>query len=699
MSEVFSPVFASPWSRAPREIACHRCRHRKKKCDKRRPTCSECVKSGSECVVLRPKKANARNVPANYVHLLEDHVASLESRLRQRHPSIADDHLAITVVQTPRSPTDSTQRMPAPEDVEDLDQNGPDPGKQHASIEADAGDDAMDVPRSELEWSIGTTEESLLSFDFGTIEFATDVPVPVSIEQATSLDPRLVNMESNIQAILGRPDISSSYLSDRHLSITLGDRYASEYFSNAHPMWPFLHRKQWHEWWATWQQPQSTSQRPEWVAFFVDMVLSIGALLVQNSDPATEHIENSKSLHSRSLAKYNSYAIQGRSPVIRTQSSLILTVHAMHLDSVGTLFDRASEVMMNCALSRVQNGNPFRNNREQLDDTETEIRRQTIRSCYVIDILLSYSTDHGVTFADTFTQDELPDSDDSLTESSFDLSSHGSPEGSQMFREDALDEHVLRLRRIQYRILKLVQRLEYEAEQEQHPVPNLWRSQIRHDLTRWVKDVSIFPGHHEIHDRFKSTSWLLKLANYSIISLFPNPRLAVRGGDSRHLVAAATQVLITFRRLRVKEHTSCYTWTALVHQFQAGIIMMYSLWATPTHQQHSLYDRREICRAMFSCSATLVDFANKWRNACAFRDVFDLLTQGIPISEYGDPVQEWSLAPDQSEELCRLSAALEELKVTRRVVGLLLEIARGPRPGYSALSIQETQWVQFETPG
>jgi hypothetical protein len=109
----------------------------------------------------------------------------------------------------------------------------------------------------------------------------------------------------------------------------------------------------------------------------------------------------------------------------------------------------------------------------------------------------------------------------------------------------------------------MVQKLEHEAKVDNHVVPNLWRSQIRYDVVRWANDAAAFSATQEIQDRFKSQTWLLKLTNYTIISLFPNPYLAVRSGDARHLVAAACYVLTVFRRLRVKEHISCYTWTAV----------------------------------------------------------------------------------------------------------------------------------------
>lgn len=246
------------------------------------------------------------------------------------------------------------------------------------------------------------------------------------------------------------------------------------------------------------------------------------------------------------------------------------------MDSVGTMCDRASEAIKQCTITKLQrqsNQLPY----GSPNDIEDEIQRQATRCCYTIDILISSSTDQMVT-ADRFLDEDvrfylhicyptcqgihvlidclqLLDDDSTVGDAS-------SPETT--LRRLNHEDHMFQLRRIQYPILKLVQKLEKQAHRDHHPVPNLWRSQIRHRLDRWVDDIVMFSsGSERTLDRFKSQTWLLKLANYATISLFPNPHLAVRSGDARHLVTAACQVLVTFRRFRVREHLSCYTWTAV----------------------------------------------------------------------------------------------------------------------------------------
>lgn len=138
-----------------------------------------------------------------------------------------------------------------------------------------------------------------------------------------------------------------------------------------------------------------------------------------------------------------------------------------------------------------------------------------------------------------------------------------SPEADPTPADVALEGHMFKLRRIQYRILRLTQKLEHEAQVNSHPVPNLWRSYPRHELESWLTEVKGLSSDSLHHSRFQSFEWLCKLANYTVISLFPNPHLAVRSGEAKHLGAAAAAVLITFRKLRVRDNTTCFTWTAV----------------------------------------------------------------------------------------------------------------------------------------
>lgn len=124
--------------------------------------------------------------------------------------------------------------------------------------------------------------------------------------------------------------------------------------------------------------------------------------------------------------------------------------------------------------------------------------------------------------------------------------------------------------------------------------------------------------------------------------------------------------------------------------------MAFCLWATPTHHQAEYYDRRGVCKAFFSCSATLNDFCTKWQSARVFGDTFDLLVEALPLTEFGDPTQYWSLAQPVIIQLKQFIVQLEELRIQQKVITMLRMMCQGRYPAYSRPAVDETSWIQYE---
>ncbi|KAH9231224.1 hypothetical protein K456DRAFT_38829 [Colletotrichum gloeosporioides 23] len=584
-----------------------------------------------ECVPLAPKKSAMTTLPAGYVHLLEEHIATLETRLRQSNPSIAGDHFLsdprARPVNTPASMDLIADDAVPPLNLLSRLSDGPLDVAGPASPTDSPGAGPVATP----DWVLGTFDEAI-DFDLAAlsgrdISPLTNPPRDRMTDQS-QLEPITFEADDIQDTEPGAPSlqlaIQEERLTESYLPLSVAGRYVKEYFTSAHPMWPFLHRQQWEDWWKYWSGPARQMNSPGSQTFFVDM------------------------------------------------SSLLLTVHAMHLDSVRDLFDCASESVKNCALSDLS----YQRSRRKAPSTQQHgiddvVQKMVTRTCLVIDIIISNTMEHSLCSENSLMDDDnMSELDGSVSSEELRL---GNPfefnSAAPSPADVALEEHIFQLRRIQYRILKITRRLEHDAQREGHPVPNLWRSWPRHDLDRWIHDIDSLSDSAERQRKFQSSAWLQKLANYTAISLFPNPYLAIRGGDSKHLVTAACSVLVSFRRFRVRDHTTCYTWTALLHQFQAGICVVFCLWATPTHHQMALYDRRPVCQALFACLATLIDFASKWSSAQVFRDVFELLMEAVPVVEFGDPSQSWSITPPQSANLQLFITELEDLKVQQKGAG------------------------------
>lgn len=79
-----------------------------------------------------------------------------------------------------------------------------------------------------------------------------------------------------------------------------------------------------------------------------------------------------------------------------------------------------------------------------------------------------------------------------------------------------------------------------------------------------------------------------------------------------------------------------------------------------------------------------------------FCDVFELLMDAVPISKFGDPSQSRSLHQPYNVALTRMVEELAGVKIQQKVIDMLSMMARGSRPSYSSLSIDETRWIQYE---
>ena len=153
--------------------------------------------------------------------------------------------------------------------------------EQRIEVAADTPQDSqfLDLPWPPLD------DESLDMMRLGELEEAEDwegmVVDPVLTAPTDSLPVARTRRSSRASS---RPsmvfDTQSALLSDRKLKISVAERYAAEYFSSAHPMWPFLHRSQWEECWSCWSGDTREVAVADWRTFFVDMV---GGELTQRS--------------------------------------------------------------------------------------------------------------------------------------------------------------------------------------------------------------------------------------------------------------------------------------------------------------------------------------------------------------------------------------------------------------------------------
>ncbi|KUJ17530.1 uncharacterized protein LY89DRAFT_733375 [Mollisia scopiformis] len=599
-----------------------------------------------ECVPSSPVRTPVDS-PANYIKSLESHIACLEQYVAEleevaciSNPEVVKDHLSMQ-----RSPILSGLRR------------GGDQSPLHSAC----------LPYTSLSGSlVRANQTGLSSSDDSTQHLGNDYGLSLPGEDSNSLG-YLSPFELGFGSCFGFGAQVSTQLSNAETTRSLSRFYERLYFTNVQSSWPFLQESRWKEWAEHYGDEMLLPGAEDWRGFFVDMVRSVGALVAQKFEKGSQHIDRSKSFHERAK-KSLPQALSQPSPILHTQSSLLLTIHAMHSESADNIDDYASNAMMYCALSGLYHDKVRKGVRRdqvsiQDDRCENMVRRQVMRVCYGLDSLIAMAFDRPV-----FVADELIDTESLLHSRGdnivFQDAADSSPETMTGVAES---DHRFHLRQIQSKIHSTVERLEYHALCQNKEVTNLWNSELRLELDQWKAELA------HVQDPMSScsTQWLSNLYFYNVLALFPNMNLAANGDALCHVVSASSEVLRNFRFIQIPDQKSCYTWTALVHQFQAGISLLYCFWAAPYHLAHEVYGSPDVDVALLACSATLAEFALRWESAKHFKAAFDLLNDAVVRKGRRSYDCSWQF----HNELYQLIGELKKGRAHRRVLKLIEEMS------------------------
>lgn len=188
--------------------------------------------------------------------------------MRRTHPSIAIDHLSPITTRTPILGAHQQQSERGP--LQDIESTTP-LLSDHPIGNAASHDvtDADNINNGALSQSLVDQLNDAPPIDYmdDEIELILRPPSPEGRFEALPtmhVTDWLVSAE--------QPDLHSSDMANHLLSVAVANRYAAEYFSGAHPMWPFLHQKQWADSWDCWRQASAPGPKAGWMTFIVDMV-------------------------------------------------------------------------------------------------------------------------------------------------------------------------------------------------------------------------------------------------------------------------------------------------------------------------------------------------------------------------------------------------------------------------------------------
>ncbi|KAI0144517.1 fungal-specific transcription factor domain-containing protein [Xylariaceae sp. FL1272] len=602
-----------PPQKRQRVLACRRCRHRKQKCTDDRP-CVNCKKSGEECIPTEPAPRPS-SVESTYVKALEGRIAELEAL----DPSQSNDHL-------PMSRT--------------MDHSGP-PAASPATTTSD----------SHQVGNVPVFTEPVFSHD----AHATS-PVSVSRIRRRSAHHRIANisamqrlgtaslLDNALESAAGMV-AHDSHMSPAHsenssashmrhlrdssapvqnLSREMDELLLGAYRDRTHAIYPFLHWGTLLCWCAEWKSistPSDPSRR--WQGFFVNMLYSTAVLLL--SEAPAEKVDGTEFF--KTGATYLQDVFEQPNPRLHAQAYLLLCMHALHNSSTHRIISLVSTAMRYC----VQNLFHLSSAEPETTDThgriEIQMRRRCFWSAYTLDRMISAAFDVPPSVPDAMITAKLYAnvSDESLEFAASQVTDGVDIPGFLVYTSMSPSLHILQVRRIQSEISLHTLQWNYSLVYEKLFD---WRSRILLELENYKSRIQAFADPES--KSHTSHRWLAMIYHYTLLMLYRPTKENVSGPAGDWSVQASSQACLTFRAFQ-RDRAVAQTWLALIHQFQAGVALLYCFWATPPEYRTENYDSDDVPDAVRACSNILAIMADRWPKADCLRDVFEHLAREVPL--------------------------------------------------------------------
>ncbi|KAJ5314515.1 WD repeat protein [Penicillium atrosanguineum] len=601
-----------------REIACARCFRLKRKCDHAKPTCGECRRKGAECLPARSRRTgDSVTIPFAYLKELERRVADLEDSPRSDHLVMCD-----------------------------------------ASVQTDLPlEESVDTPSKAL-WIPDTKDKSHwmdLAEENALVLFPETQQIRISRSPSrTPFTDIFSQFNENLDFL--RFDKSPVYPLISDDSLWLTELYTNIYFSISHREWPFLNESAWKKWHC-----EDSFEGQEWKCFFLRMVYAIGASLCSSMHRNHAHLTRSKDLYASALNYYPN-VVGHSSMVLQVQASLLLIVYALHSPSSEEIATGVSSILPFCTAAMTE----IRKYARTIQDDESAVAGEfwtenMFITCYMLNEVIASGWDRPMSAAYRAVDDDLCILGDTIQ--------------PPVNTNPALG-HLFRLRKIQSNIRRSLERSRWQFSEEK----NGFNSSLKSALDIWRQDIPRY-GTADVSCGYFNPNWMTKLYDYSILILMEEKRNFLDHEGIEDIFSAVAEVCMKYRDFQEEGHVLCFTWSALVFQFRAGIMLLYLIWATQSmdtfqqrHQAHEYAEAIEACTKNLSC------FADRWDDAVPYYKMFQFLHQKIM----------WDADTSTLERLPSVEEAesyLEHLKkkyLHRAILGMIEDMMYGGFVRYEA---------------
>ncbi|KAH8894002.1 hypothetical protein GQ53DRAFT_804897 [Thozetella sp. PMI_491] len=616
-------------AKAPRSIACTRCRRRKKRCDHAVPVCGECRKSGTECVQFGSNKSDKfATVPIAYLAKLEARIQQLQGSLHTPGASGS-----TTVASAPNS---------AAGDLHSQNRHlreGLGPGPALAYPEA-SGDDsypspfvsscddgvsssrhpAPDASVAQTSPDAGGSDLALLSTSQGgSAAGQGGMAAPASLSAQ-----RMPSIAGSLPSSMSRPTqptyafVDGLMMPSKDSMANIGedwmDQYANMYFQHIQPQWSFLNEHSWHEFFKLWKMHGMHAQLEPPQQFTLRIVIAVGALLCGYSRLDRVHFSHASSVHDGAIRNYFCHVMSHPSALVRTQAALLLLVFYLHGPSPSSLYSTLNLMTMHCGslMTEHERNESLSGHPSSEGYAEQQLRRHTIMSCHIINEVISsgwtYPESHCFSFLD---------------EKIFEYTTRMRVQKVHY----TVFDHLFQLRCIQSKIRHYNRKL--KSLDPADPFREWCRTGLKEELNQWKEGISAVghsqPGSGPLYHNIQSLS---KLYDYSVSILMQDQPSTMSVQDLAQLVQACSEACRTFQASQEKDSVY-WTWSSLLYQFRVGVMLLYCYWITPLVLRTPVFQAPESLDGIRSCLTTMSRFANKWPEASVFNQSYQCLADAI----------------------------------------------------------------------
>ncbi|KAJ5682695.1 hypothetical protein N7462_005860 [Penicillium macrosclerotiorum] len=556
----------------PREIACARCFRLKRRCDHVKPTCGECRRKGAECLPARSRKSgDSITVPVAYLKELERRVAELE---------------------------------------------GSSPNTRNCAELCDAGVQTDPVPDEQPPIRIPSTAQSpnwrknraeednaLMLLSESQQRQSHQIPRLSPFSQSSFTDTFLQLNDESLDFL--RLDKGPTFPLIGNDSIWLTELYTNIYFSISYREWPFLNESAW----KSWHREEVTSGQDEWRFFFLRIVYAIGASLCSTMHRDSTHLARSKELYASAMSYYP-LVVGHPSMVLQVQASLLLIIYALHSPSSEEIATIVSSILPFCvtAITHLRKCTRTNSEDEMVSASGEVLTENMFIACYMLNEVIASGWDRPVSASYRIVDDDLCILGDTIQ--------------PPVNTNPALG-HLFRLRKIQSNIRRSLERSRWQFSADKISFSSSFKSAL--DI--WRQDIPRY-GTSSVSSGYYHPNWMTKLYDYSILILMEEKRNFLDHEGTQEIFSAVVEVCMKFRRLQEEGHVMCFTWSALIFQFRACIMLLYLIWATrPLMDGPILLEQNgyECPEAIEACTQNLACFAERWDDAVPYFKLFGFL--------------------------------------------------------------------------